>query len=69
MKRRPGKSAITVNGTSGLEQIEVYDDVIFWSFDLNAHAKCNWWKKTATAGIGEKLTIRTAGTARKIAEK
>ena len=50
----------------GWEQVMVYDDVIFWSFDLNHYQKCSWWKKTSTAGITEKLTIRTAGTVRKI---
>ena len=32
----------------------------------NAYQKCNWWKKTASAGIAEKLTIRTANTIRKL---
>ncbi len=45
-----------------LEKIQIYDDVIFWSFDRKAYQKCRWWKKTAAAGIAEKLTIRTAGT-------
>ena len=50
-----------------IEQIEIMDNAVFWSFDLAKHAKANWWKKTATAGIGEYLTIRTANTCRKIA--
>ncbi|MEG1298147.1 MAG: DUF1697 domain-containing protein, partial [Anaerovoracaceae bacterium] len=29
-------------------------------------AKANWWKKTASVGIGEMLTIRTANTLRKM---
>ena len=49
-----------------LEKIQIYDDVIFWSFDRKAYQKCRWWKKTAAAGIAEKLTIRTAGTLRKM---
>lgn len=49
-----------------LEKIQIYDDVIFWSFDRKAYQKCRWWKKTASAGIAEKLTIRTAGTLRKM---
>ena len=39
-----------------------------WSFDRKLYAKTNWWKKTATPGIGEMITIRTANTLRKIAE-
>ena len=49
-----------------LEKIFIYKDVIFWSFDRKNYAKANWWKKTASAGIGECLTIRTANTVRKI---
>ncbi|MDD4849427.1 MAG: DUF1697 domain-containing protein [Gemmiger sp.] len=48
--------------TPGLEQIHVAAPYIFWSFDREKYAKCNWWKKTARAGIGERLTIRTANT-------
>lgn len=53
--------------TEGLERIFILDQVIFWSFDRRQYAKANWWKKTARAGIGEKLTIRTANTLRKLA--
>lgn len=49
-----------------LETIQVYEDVIFWTFDRKLYQKCNWWKKTASAGIAEKLTIRTANTVRKM---
>jgi len=49
-----------------LEKIQIFENVIFWSFDLKKYQKCNWWKKTAAAGIGEKLTIRTAGTIKKL---
>lgn len=51
-----------------LEKIFIHEDVIFWSFDRKRYAKANWWKKTASAGIGEYLTIRTANTVRKLAE-
>ena len=51
--------------SDGWEQISLFEDVIFWSFDLKYYQKCNWWKKTATNGIAEKLTIRTANTVRK----
>lgn len=52
--------------TEGLEKIEICDNAVFWSFNLEKHAKANWWKKTAMPGIGEYLTIRTANTCRKI---
>lgn len=55
--------------THGLERIEVCGErAVFWSFDRKKYAKANWWKKTAGAGIGEYLTIRTANTLRKAAE-
>ena len=52
--------------TDGLESIQIYKNVIFWTFDRKAYNKCNWWKKTASAGIADKLTIRTANTVKKI---
>ena len=54
--------------TEGLERIRICENAIFWSFDRHKYAKANWWKKTASAGIGEMITIRTANTLRKIAE-
>ena len=54
--------------SDGLELVQVYKDVIFWTFDRKAYQKCNWWKKTAGAGIAEKLTIRTANTVKKLSE-
>lgn len=54
--------------TEGLEQILIYQNIIFWSFDRQKYAKANWWKKTATVGIGEQLTIRTANTLKKVIE-
>jgi hypothetical protein len=59
-------SAMIGEPSADLEKIQVYDDVIFWSFDRKLYQKCRWWKKTASAGIAEKLTIRTAGTLRKM---
>lgn len=52
--------------TRDLEIIQVYKNVIFWTFDRKKYSKCSWWKKTASAGIAEKLTIRTAKTVKKI---
>ena len=49
-----------------LEQIQPYKNAIFWSFSRKDYRKTNWWPKTASADIGKKLTIRTAGTVRKI---
>lgn len=54
--------------TKELEQVLICEKVIFWSFDRKKYAKANWWKKTASVGIGEHLTIRTANTLRKISE-
>ena len=52
----------------GLERIQEYGAVVFWSFSLKNYQKANWWQKTASAPIGGKLTIRTANTVRKIAK-
>lgn len=52
----------------GLEQIEEYNNCIFWSFELNNYRKSNWWVKTASTNIKDKITIRTANTMRKILE-
>ena len=54
--------------TKELEQIYIYNNVIYWSFDKTKYGKANWWKKTASIGIGEAITIRTANTLRKIAK-
>lgn len=50
----------------GLEIIQNYKDVIFWSFSRKDYQKTNWWSKTASTNISTKLTIRTANTVRKI---
>lgn len=50
----------------GLERIQEYKETVFWSFSRKDYQKTNWWSKTAGAGIGRKLTIRTANTVRKI---
>lgn len=52
--------------SEGLEKVQIYKNVIFWTFDRNNYQKCNWWKKTATNGIADRLTIRTANTLKKI---
>lgn len=53
--------------TKGLERVLICENVMFWSFDRKNYAKANWWKQTASAGIGENLTIRTANTLKKLA--
>jgi len=52
--------------SEGLEKVQIYKNVIFWTFDRNQYQKCNWWKKTASAGIADRLTIRTANTVKKV---
>ena len=54
--------------TEKIEKVQICENAAFWSFDRKLYAKANWWKKTATPGIGEMVTIRTANTLRKIAE-
>lgn len=51
-----------------IEKIEEYNNYIFWSFDLNKYRKANWWIKTASTDIKDKITIRTANTMRKVLE-
>ena len=49
-----------------LEKIQDYKEVIFWSFSRKNYQKTNWWSKTASASISNKLTIRTASTIWKV---
>ena len=55
--------------SEGLERIQVYKRIIFWTFDRKQYQKCSWWKKTASNGIAERLTIRTANTVQKVCTK
>lgn len=43
-----------------------YKSAIFWSFIRKDYQKTNWWSKTASSNISDKITIRTANTVRKI---
>lgn len=45
-----------------IEQIKEYNNYIFWSFDLKNYRKSNWWIKTASTNIKDKITIRTSNT-------
>lgn len=49
-----------------LEKIKDYKEAIFWSFSRKDYQKTNWWSKTASTNISNRLTIRTANTVRKI---
>ena len=52
----------------GIEKIKEYNNYIFWSFDLKNYRKSNWWVKTASTDIKDKITIRTANTMKKVLE-
>ena len=49
-----------------IEKIKEYNNCIFWSYDLKNYRKSNWWVKTASTDIRNKITIRTANTMRKV---
>ena len=51
-----------------IEKIKEYNNSIFWSFDLKNYRKSNWWSKTASTNIKDKITIRTANTMKKVLE-
>lgn len=51
---------------SEIEKIKEYNNFIFWSYDLKNYRKSNWWVKTASTDIRNKITIRTANTMRKV---
>ena len=48
------------------EQVQDYKDVVFWSFSRKDYQKTNWWSKTASLSVSDRITIRTANTVRKI---
>lgn len=50
------------------ETVYNYKNAIFWSFSRKDYQKTNWWSKTASSSISDKITIRTANTVRKIAD-
>jgi len=49
-----------------IDKIKEYNNVVFWSFDLNNYRKSNWWVKTASTDIKDQITIRTANTVKKL---
>ncbi len=50
------------------EKVYYYKNVIFWSFSRKDYQKTNWWSKTASSKVSNKITIRTANTVRKIVD-
>lgn len=46
--------------SKNIDKIQEYKNHIFWSFDLKNYRKSNWWIKTASSDIKDKITIRTA---------
>lgn len=55
------------NPKAEYEKVHNYKNAIFWSFSRKDYKKTNWWSKTASANVSDKITIRTANTVRKIA--
>lgn len=51
-----------------IDMIQEYNNIIFWSYDLNNYRKSNWWIKTTSTSIRNQITIRTANTIKKILE-
>ncbi len=54
--------------SENIDKIQEYKNHIFWSFDLKYYRKSNWWIKTASTVIKDKITIRTANTVKKVLE-
>lgn len=48
------------------EKVHHYKNFVFWSFSRKYYQKTNWWSKTASSKVSDKITIRTANTVRKI---
>ena len=51
-----------------LEKIYEYKNKIFWSYKLAFYRKTNWWSRTTSTSIKDNITIRTAGTVKKLLE-
>lgn len=54
------------NPKAEYEKVHHYKNVVFWSFNRKDYQKTNWWSKTTSVKIRDKITIRTANTVRKI---
>lgn len=58
----------TIGSPNEYEKIQEYKNNVFWSFELKNYRKANWWNKTASTNISNKITIRTANTMKKVLE-
>lgn len=58
----------TIGSPNNYEKIQEYKNNIFGSFDLKNYRKSNWWSKTASTKVSDKITIRTANTIKKVLE-
>ena len=58
----------TIGSPNEYEKIQEYKNIIFWSFDFKNYRKSNWWSKTASTDISNKITIRTGNTMKKVLE-
>lgn len=56
------------NPREEIEKIKEYNNSVFWSYDLKNYRKSNWWNKTASTNIKDRITIRTANTMKRILE-
>lgn len=52
--------------SKNIDVIAEFKNHVFWSFDLKNYKKSNWWIKTASSNIKDKITIRTASTIKKV---
>lgn len=52
--------------SENIEKLKEYNNFIFWSYVSKDYKKSNWWVKTSSINIKDKITIRTANTLRKI---
>lgn len=48
------------------EEVYNYKHIVFWSFRRDEYQKTNWWAKTASMDMRDKITIRTANIIRKL---
>lgn len=48
------------------EKIQIYNDVIFWMYELKNYRKTNWWSKSASIDERDSITIRTGNTITKL---
>lgn len=56
------------NPREEIEKIKEYNNYVFWSYDLKNYRKSNWWNKTASTNIKDRITIRPANTMKRILE-